>query len=115
MAVIKVGVSTKRSVKTCVPRLSRLFKTAAPVFTEHLYQHRGRHGRTDRCIRKSGKGESIRRILTIPSEREATHCKNCNRGSAVHPCCQLRLGIKPLRHVRTRLVYHDCNIVSLSD
>src|SRR5713101_2813341 len=37
-------------------------------------------------------------------------------GAAVrYACSQSRLGIKPLWHVRARLVYHDCNIVSLSD
>src|SRR5439155_9356668 len=32
-----------------------------------------------------------------------------------YPCSQLRLRIKPLRDVGTRLVHDDCNIVSLSD
>jgi hypothetical protein len=32
-----------------------------------------------------------------------------------YPCSQLRLRIKPLRDVGTRLVHHDRNIVSLSD
>jgi len=32
-----------------------------------------------------------------------------------YPCSQLRPGIKPLRDVGPCLVYHDCNIVSLSD
>src|SRR6478609_8905995 len=101
----------KRNVKTCVLLLSRLFKTAAPVFSERLYQHRGRHGRTSRCISKSGKRGSTRSISTTPNERETSHCKNCNPGSAVILAAQLRPRIKPLRDVGTCLVYHDCNIV----
>src|SRR5262249_36637624 len=33
----------------------------------------------------------------------------------IRECGRSRLGVKPLRDVRTRLVYHDCNVLSLRD
>jgi hypothetical protein len=113
VAAREVGVSTKRRVKTCVPLLARLFRTSPPVFTERLYQHRGRHGRTSRCVRKGGKRKSIRSMSTIRSEWESDPPQKLQPRFDCYSCSQLRLRIKPLRDIGARLVYHDCNIVPL--
>jgi hypothetical protein len=110
---MKIGVSTKRRIKTCVTLLSRLCKTSPPVSTEPFYQHRGRHKRISRCIRKGGKRKSIRSMSTIRSEWESDPPQKLQPRFDCYPCSQLRLGIKPLRDIGARLVYHDCNIVPL--
>ncbi len=65
-------------------------------------------------ISKSKKTESIRRINNLKAT-ESEPLRKLEPRLSRYECRQSRLRIKPLRNVRTRLVNHHRNIVSLRD
>ena len=71
-------------------------------------------GSTSMVISKSKTTESIRRINN-PKATGSEPLRKLEPRLSRYEYRQSRLRIKPLRDVGTRLVYHDCNIVSLRD